>query len=386
MRVGLCTEKARRSKDLAVLVPPASSAPGGAEPARDRLGRPLDEAVREIWQRALGRKRPAEGAGLLDLNIGGRRLMRLVAELEAATGRAVSPIAVLKLGTLDALTAALIHDLWPPPSPLLLLRPGAGAPPVYLVSSGGFILEQVELAREIRHPGPIYGLHLPGVDGAEPVLDRIDAMGRYFVEHVRRFQPEGPYHVVGYSFGGLVAVEMARVLRAERQPLGLVALLDANVIEKFWPAPAWRHFLLRRAALRLGAIGRRPLAETAVELGGLVRRLPARVARRLFRDQAEPPARSAYYIGGLPPNLQRVRDGAIEAAEYYDPAPLDARITLIKSAQGDPHACDPALVWRRLISRLEIATVPGTHTTMLRPPFCRALAEEISVRLARPPA
>src|SRR4029078_5944530 len=57
----------------------------------------------------------------------------------------------------------------------------------------------------------------------------VEEMASAYVQHVRRWQPVGPYSLVGYSFGGLVAFEMARLLMGSGQEVELVGLLDTNL-------------------------------------------------------------------------------------------------------------------------------------------------------------
>lgn len=91
--------------------------------------------------------------------------------------------------------------------------------------------------------------------------------------------------------------------------------------------------------------------------------------------------RSVYYVDGLDPRLQAVRNASIIAFERHDPAPIDAPVTLFKSRLGDRHGCDPARLWRRLAGRLDVVMVEGTHITMLRKPHVEGLAVAIGARL-----
>ena len=101
------------------------------------------------------------------------------------------------------------------------------------------------------------------------------------------------------------------------------------------------------------------------------------------RGGKRPPTvhQSSYYIGGFDPNFQRVRDNAILAYQRYNPRPLHHPVTLFRSAMGDPRACDPVPVWRQFLRRMEVVESPGSHTTMVRLPHARVLAEQILERL-----
>jgi thioesterase domain-containing protein len=102
------------------------------------------------------------------------------------------------------------------------------------------------------------------------------------------------------------------------------------------------------------------------------------VKRRLRPSTATVAEQSAYYIGGLDPHFQGVRNAAITAFEAYNPPSYEGKIILFKSEFGDPHACDPLSIWKRKIADLDLINVPGTHGTMIRKPHVNTLAEKIS--------
>ncbi len=82
----------------------------------------------------------------------------------------------------------------------------------------------------------------------------IEDMAAVYVAAIRSVQPHGPYHLLGWCFGGKIAFEMACQLRAAGEEVALLAVLDAT-------APGF-HTLHRTEAL-----DRRILAGLARELG-----------------------------------------------------------------------------------------------------------------------
>src|SRR5579862_4583042 len=96
-------------------------------------------------------------------------------------------------------------------SPLVLLRPGAAIPPLFIVTGlSGAATDVIQLGREMQCRQPVYAVQARGLDGAEPPLESVEAIAQYSLAAVRERQPEGPYILMGYSFGGLVAFEMAQ--------------------------------------------------------------------------------------------------------------------------------------------------------------------------------
>ncbi|GAA3298988.1 hypothetical protein GCM10020295_36010 [Streptomyces cinereospinus] len=113
-------------------------------------------------------------------------------------------------------------------APMLCIRPSGGRPPVFCLHSGvGFALSYLPLARYIGPDHPVYGVQSPSVVGDAPLPDSIEANAAAYVDLIRQVRPEGPYHLLGWSFGGLLAYEIAVQLRAAGQQVGLLANLDA---------------------------------------------------------------------------------------------------------------------------------------------------------------
>jgi thioesterase domain-containing protein len=74
---------------------------------------------------------------------------------------------------------------------------------------------------------PIYGLQAPNLSHSDRNHPSIESMAAEYLESLRRVQPAGPYNLLGWSFGGLVAHTMAAELRAQGEEVSLLALLDS---------------------------------------------------------------------------------------------------------------------------------------------------------------
>src|SRR5204863_4923379 len=85
-----------------------------------------------------------------------------------------------------------------------------------------------ELANRLGDDQPVYGLQPRGLDGIAEPHHTIEATAQEYLHEIRVLRPQGPYHLAGYSLGGLVVFEMARQLAAAGQQIGLLAMLDAH--------------------------------------------------------------------------------------------------------------------------------------------------------------
>ncbi|WP_405491772.1 amino acid adenylation domain-containing protein [Nocardia sp. NBC_00511] len=111
---------------------------------------------------------------------------------------------------------------------VLPIRPdGDGAPLFCIHPSSGIAWTYLGLADALRPGRPIYGLQAPDLSGEPHARGIADFAARYVTE-IRRLQPRGPYHLLGWSFGGLIAHAVAAQLEATGDEVGTLALLDAD--------------------------------------------------------------------------------------------------------------------------------------------------------------
>ena len=85
-----------------------------------------------------------------------------------------------------------------------------------------------ELARELGTDRPFYGLQATGLEDNHTPDARVEEMAARYVAAILEVQPSGPYHVGGWSLGGIVAFEMAQQLRALGHEIATLALIDAE--------------------------------------------------------------------------------------------------------------------------------------------------------------
>ncbi len=108
---------------------------------------------------------------------------------------------------------------------LLPLRTGGGKAPLFCVHpAAGISWVYSGLLRHLDQDRPVFGLQARGLRGGSP--DSVTGIAADYVREIRAVRPQGPYHLLGWSFGAVVAQEMAVQLRAAGQEVGLLALLD----------------------------------------------------------------------------------------------------------------------------------------------------------------
>jgi amino acid adenylation domain-containing protein len=111
---------------------------------------------------------------------------------------------------------------------LLPLRASGPKPAIFGVHPAGGLAWFYGGVVEHLHPDrPVYGLQDPHVVAGEPRADSVAELAERYVADIRRVQPAGPYHLLGWSLGGQIAHAMAVLLQRDGAPVGMLAVLDS---------------------------------------------------------------------------------------------------------------------------------------------------------------
>ncbi|MFL6332308.1 MAG: amino acid adenylation domain-containing protein, partial [Pyrinomonadaceae bacterium] len=320
--------------------------------------------------------------------LGGHSLLalRLVTQIKKHYGKEL-PLAVLfQKPTIEELAAVLSEQAsLPRQSPLVAVQPRGSERPFFCVHPvGGNVLCYVELARHLGPGRPFYGLQY--VLGQEADAAGVEASAARYVEAMREAQPHGPYLLGGWSFGGLVAFEMARQLREQGERVALLALIDSGVPAAAGAvgAAADDAELLARFVTDLGGrfVQGRPAAPVGVSLDALRELTPDEQLRAVAEGAFAADLLPAY--GGLEQlkRLFEVFKANSGAAAAYAPKPYGGAVTLLRAGEGPP-ATDPQLGWGEFVNgAVELHEVPGNHYSILTEPNVRVLAERLGSCLA----
>lgn len=190
-----------------------------------------EEVLAGLFAEVLGVDRVGVDDDFFALGGHSLRATRLIGRVRGALGVEVPLRAVFESPTVAKLTAQLRPDAGTrsadPFAVVLPLKSGGTRKPVWCLHPGGG-LSWAYLGLSASFPDrPVYGVQARGFDGATPLPETIDAMAEDYLEQILLTQPEGPYHLLGYSFGGVVAHLIAVKLRERGREVGMLAILDA---------------------------------------------------------------------------------------------------------------------------------------------------------------
>jgi amino acid adenylation domain-containing protein len=205
--------------------PSASADRAGVAPARNELERQLAE----IWQAVLGIPQIGIQDNFFELGGSSLQAAHLFAEIERVFAKNLPLATLFEVQTIEQFAKILNQegesDLW---SSVVAIQPEGSKPPLFCIhGAGGNVLMYRRLSDYLGPDQPIFGIQPQGLDGNETPIDRIQEMAALYIQKMREQQPEGPYFLAGLSSGGVIAFEMAQLLRAQGQKVALLVLMEA---------------------------------------------------------------------------------------------------------------------------------------------------------------
>jgi amino acid adenylation domain-containing protein len=339
----------------------------------------------KIWEQALNR----HPIGIRDnfFALGGHSLLavRVFAQIERQLGRNLPLATLFQTPTIEQLAKVLRQDddhkkLW---ASVVPIRPHGTRPPFFCLHGGdGGVIFPSKLAQSLGADQPFFGLQAQGLDGREIEHTSIETMAAFYIREIRALQPRGPYFFGGYSFGGVVAFEMARQLHAQGERVALLALFDTGNPAK----PPRRYSFRERTVLRWQEIARMKPGE---KFAYLLKRFTGKARANLLgireKIQAHVCRIRSGKTGQIPTEYRtlRVRQAHIRALLAYHPQGYAGRLTLFRATkQNDSYEFDPRLGWSGLADGgIEIIHVPGAHENMFEEPHVSAMAAKLGACL-----
>ncbi len=340
----------------------------------------VEQELARIWAEVLNLKQIGRKDNFFE--IGGHSLLVFrAAGLLQQAGIAAEIADFFNHPTIESLAASLRHA-----HPIahergvLRIREGSQLP-LFLVHDGyGDELYFSVLAQYLPRELPVYGL--PGISPNEAPLHTMEAMAERMVRLIQQVQGAGPYRVAGWSFGGVLAYEIARQLLDQRHAVEFLGLMDCLAGD--------------------GLADNRQTTPEAVLIElceeERAQRPGAESATATFDANGSNPDFTALFnhyrgLRALPAKLERLspQEAIIQCRNLeinsrvmgaYRPRPLDVPVHLFVASQrpqGWP-VPSPWLGWERCVPAHLLCTqaVPGSHYSMMTAPHVQVLGQKLA--------
>ncbi|NQE37635.1 non-ribosomal peptide synthetase [Microcoleus asticus] len=338
--------------------------------------------VTEIWEKVLG----INSTGIRDnfFEVGGHSLLaaRLLAEIEKVFDKKLPLSAIFQSPTVEQLADILREPEWSSPSPsMVVIQPGTGSykPPLFCIHVLGRGLEFYRpLMNYIDPSQPVLGLSSQIMDKKLAPPNRVEELAAYYIKEMQTFQPHGPYFLLGVSFGGTVAFEMARQLHDLGEKVALLGLLDT-----YGPATCKNFSEVNKSQRAMKVLRLTPalfMKKAKSNLMGKIQDLTYiqwRILCKLYGAIGRP----------LPIYLENFSHGELnnEALRHYVAGVYPGRASIFKAVESAAaFGADRELGWGGVITGgIEVYDIPSNHLGMLKEPHVRVLGEKLQAAVAR---
>ncbi len=203
---------------------------------------------------------------------------------------------------------------------------------------------------------PVYGLQAPHVAG-EDGFDSIGEAAENYVAHIKSIQPEGPYHLLGWSLGGLIAHEVAVQLQEAGEQVALLSMMDSYQL-----TDEWLEHAIPTVAEIIGEFG------SAAHAADLDPRMTLRDAAELLRSRPGPFA--ALTVEHLEHLYAGYTNGTV-LAHGFRPRTYDGDLLFFTAADDEINHTDPtrcAAAWARFVTgTIHNHDLPCKHSAMTTP-------------------
>ncbi|PWS33750.1 non-ribosomal peptide synthetase [Pedobacter paludis] len=334
---------------------------------------PSEKIISQIWKDILNLGNISIKSDFFEL--GGHSLLavKVMIAIEKETQRRLPLATLFENSTIEKLAKMIDIDekeiKW---DSLVAIKKTGKKPPIYLVHGGGLnVLVFSSLGKYMDNDQPVYGMQALGLDGKTEFRYSIEELAERYNSEIINNDPVGPYAIAGYSYGGLIAYEMARKLQEMGKEVKMLGILDTNA--------AGRDF-------------------ENTKLQKIVKKLFRQFSKLIFFSKSfivNPQEVYLYQkksikyklkalIGSKPQTKKEEYDFKEEIVKSYEIAyqnyfmkPLDIKVDLFRVKKRIYFLDDPVFLgWKDYaLKGVNIHEVPGDHKTFLFPPNDKDFAE-----------
>ena len=332
-----------------------------------------EELLKNIWQELLGIKDVGVDDDFFEL--GGHSLLAAQGMylIEKQIGNKLPLASLIENPTISKLAAYMDIKFisW---DSLVPLKPNGNKVPLFVVHGANHnILIYKNLAENLNEDQAVYALQTKGLSGEVEPLKSVEEMASHYISEIKTINPEGPYALGGFSFGGIIAFEMAKQLKAEGKKVKILALFDSYV----YPHLYYTNQLVKKIVLTLYNISQ--LIFMGFNMFSSVKNFKRRYD--LLKLKFSGLGLRLKYGKEKQYQMQFNRSSKIDemhglAFSRYNLIPQDIKVDLFRSTEDVFFAHDyNYLGWKKIaLGGIRKHIIPGNHSEMFIPPGVNKLS------------
>ena len=333
-----------------------------------------EKIVATIWQEILKIEKVDIFSNFFEM--GGHSIMavNIMIKIEKETGKRIPLSALFQHSTVEKFAKLLTIENEISSDYLVPIKPKGNKIPFFMVHGGGLnILNFAHVINHFDEDQPVYGFQGIGPNGYNNWFKSIEEMAACYIDSMLKVNPKGPYAIAGFSFGGIVAFEMARQLKEQGKTVSIIALLDTYVDSSYYYSSHSQKKLIRY------------YDRTYRRLDYLIEMLTSWKSLK-FRANAKKEYVLKKYFG-LNDNLTEQEALALvefkkassmvdKIVDHYQLKPQDLEVELFRAKDDENYKLDPThLGWKKAaLKGVNIHNITGNHLGIVEPPNDKILA------------
>ncbi len=334
-----------------------------------------ESIVAAIWKESLSIENIDIFSDFFEMGGHSIKGVKVMIEIEKHTGKRIPLSALFKYSTVEKFAKLLNTGTEIYSDCLVPIKPVGNKTPLFIVHGAGLnVLNFINLSKHFDEDQPIYGIQGTKPKGFDGWYESIEAMAAHYVDAIIKVNPKGPYALAGFSFGGIVAFEMTRQLRAQGKTVTLTALLDSYVDSSYYYGSYRRKQLVRyidKTQRRLDFLKEMLFSWKAFKMrinGKKEYILQRYLGKKQEISEQEELALKEFIVA----------DGMVKKiVDIYHLKPQNFGVDLFRSKDDDNYKLDPThLGWKKAaLGGVKIHNISGNHLDIVAPPNDKVLAQ-----------
>jgi amino acid adenylation domain-containing protein len=340
----------------------------------------IERQLAAIWQTTLGIPLISVRANFFSLGVGSLAALRLITKMNRIYAMELGLASLISASTIESI-ANLIRTRFAPntTSSVVPLQPNGTRPPLYIMHGvGGNVVNFYGLCMRLGPDQPVYGIQSQALVANQAALLHLTDMAAHYIDDIRKVQPRGPYHLLGYSFGGTVVLEMAQQLRAAGEEVALLGMIDSksrDYEEELTQMTTVQTKINRRVNRFRGNTGR-------LDWNARIKYIYEKVSTRAIRFMCMAAARM--HMKRVPAFMRSAYDINYVAVQNYKVRPYDGKLVLFRATWQGEEEGERDLGWGSIFSQgVEIHDLPGDHERIFLEPNIEQLAASLRESLSQ---